>query len=211
MRAFRTTPFMITCQVAVLALAVSGCGSSSKTATSPATTAAPATPVVTTPAAPPAHVSITSPRARSHTAQTFTVRLVLRGGGTVAKQFSYLLDGHRVRVGSTRTTFHHVTPGHHRLEVILIATPSVHATTTFTVRAPKVVVSIAPVLTTPATTPTVSTPAPTPTIQQTTPKPKPKPTPAPTPKPSGGGIPQGGAGDGDSDNSGGASDGDGNL
>ena len=193
-----------------MALAVIACGSSSKPNTTPATSASVAPPATTTTTAPaPAHLSISSPRARSHTAQTFAVRVVLTGGGGVAGQFNYLLDGHLVRVGSARVTFHHVTPGHHRLQVVLVATPAVNATTTFTVRAPKVVVSVAPVVTTPAVTPTVSTPTPTPTPA---PKPKPKPTPTPTPAPkSGGGIPQGGAGDGDADNSGGPSDGDGNL
>lgn len=137
-------------------------------------------------------------------------RLHIALGGTPAggaQRFRYVLDRHLERSGSTRLTFHGLTPGRHHLEVLSAATSTARASTTFTVRAPRPVAVVVPAEA-PRTTNTTPLPRTPPPTETTTSAPPPK---ASSP-PSSGGIPQGpNAGDGDGDNNGAPSDGDGNL
>jgi hypothetical protein len=230
MKAARGTGFLFA--GAVLAVAVSACGSSGSTASTatvastPAPTSNQASSAKPSAAAPTSHLAILSPRAGGHTGSTLTVRVAASGAPSGAQRFRYVLDGRFTRSGATHVTFHELAPGRHRLEVVMLGSGD-RANTTFTVNAPSPTPAPAPVATTstPAEAPhTTPAPAPTPTpASQVPPKtPVPKPTPpaekAPPPPaktaPSGAseGIPQGpGAGDGDGDNNGEPSDGDGNI
>jgi hypothetical protein len=193
--AHRTGPL---CVSLALVVAASGCGASSKS--TPATTVAPVRTQATSAAAPPTaptpHLSILTPRTGAHASSTLTVRVAVSGAPSASTQrLRYVLDHHLTRAGSSHLTFRELVPGRHHLEV-LIAGSTVHASTTFTVRAPAPVAVQAP----PEVSRTSATPTPAAPVTPT------------TPAPSTGGIPQGpGAGDGDGDNHGEPSDGDGNL
>jgi hypothetical protein len=212
------------CVCLALALAACGCGSSTSTKTSTAVTTSAAVTQTSSVkrqlSAPALHLSILSPRVGAHTASTLTVRVAVSGAPPGSTQrFRYVLDRRLTRFGSARLTFHGLASGRHRLEVLLAARATGHATTTFVVRAPTPVAIPMPV----QPQPTASTPAAAPTTPniptppQHTTSPQHSTTTSPpqhtttSPPPSSGGIPQGGGGDGDGDNSGGPSDGDGNI
>lgn len=213
-RARRPTNWIASAPALLALAALAGCGSSGQGSTS-AATSAPATTTAAAPAvAAPAQLSILTPRANARTGSTVAVHVTVTGAAAGATpRLRYELDRRPGQLGSTRLTLHNLTPGRHRLQVLLSGGRAARATTTFVVRAPTPVVRSAPA----PTTPTVSTPAPatttTPTTApaRTTPAPRPAPKPKKTTPAPSGGIPQNGGGDGDSDNSGGPSDGDGNL
>jgi hypothetical protein len=190
-----------------LALVASGCGSGGSSSTTGAAPVAAQTHSAPRPvAAAPPRLSILSPRTGAHTSSTLTVRVALHGAPDDGARFSYVLDHRLRRLGSARLTFHDLAPGHHRVEVSLVASSTAsRAAVAFTVRAPVPVAAPAPMETTPTTTAS----EPPPITTTTPPSPSPSRT-TPTPQPTEG-IPQGGGGDGDGDNSGGPSDGDGNM
>lgn len=204
------------CVCFVLALAISSCGSSGKSA-STATHAIARTSSTQAPvSAPMPRLLILSPRQGAHTGPTLTVRVAVsdapKGG---AQRFRYVLDRRLTRFGSSRLTFHDLAPGRHHLRV-LMTNSAAHASITFIVRAPVQVAAQAlpPEVqsTTSTSTPASPVTATPPPAKEAPPAPKPAPPPASTPSPQGGGIPQGpNAGDGDSDNHGAPSDGDGNF
>jgi hypothetical protein len=207
------------CVAFTVALAVSACGGSGKSASAATHTTTRTSSAQTPVSAPLPRLSILSPRQGAHTGATLTVRVAVShatAGG--ARRFRYVLDRRLTRFGSSRLVFHDLAPGRHHL-LVLMANSGAHASTAFTVRTPAPPVAAqAPPPQTQSTT-SASTPAPPvtaapPPAKAAPPpaKPAPPPPPTSTPPPQGGGIPQGpNAGDGDGDNQGAPSDGDGNI
>lgn len=189
-----------------------GCGSGASKSTLSNTTHAPVSKAARTAAVAPRLV-ILAPARGAHTGQALTVRVAVSATTASGRTaFRYLLDGRISRLGSSRLTFHELTPGRHRLVVMLAGDEHVRATSLFIVRAPMPVTAPEPVHAEPAAVPAREA-APAPAPSQTSKQP-PGPAPATTPSPAPaaeGAIPQNNGGDGDSDNNGGPSDGDGNL
>ncbi len=222
--------------IAVIAVLVTGCGSSQP---KPAQVRSVTTAAAATPAPPtPAGIAFISPKAGAAVGSTVLARVRLTGAGRV----QFLLDGGPPRSASgLALTLRHLSPGGHRLIAQLLPADkasAVSATVRFRVRPAPVAekrpavapepatVPVSPSSPARASAPAATTPAPTTTHASSppvssSPPSHPSAPPATTPpahqnpptatQPQSTGIPQGGGGDGDSDNNGGPSDGDGNI
>jgi hypothetical protein len=183
--------------LAAAAVVVAGCGTvkssggSVTSGRSAAVSATATTSAAPAPAPPPPHLRIVTPhRGLKARDGTIVVRVAVLGGRGHPR-LRYVVDGRRSRRGADRFVIHDLSPGRHRLVVMLSADSAVHASTVFAVRKPPP----------PPPPPVTSVP---PTMNA----PAPMTTPA---APRAMGIPQNGGGDGDGDNSGGPSDGDGQI